>query len=76
MKEQEGDELFDTVEKLRSLTKVLRKDPTAKQKIKNIVNGLDLQESHNVIKAFAVYFILVNAADEVHKIVLEKLAIN
>jgi len=72
LKEQEGKKLFDTVEKLRSLTKVLRQKPDTKRKIQKIVNQLDLQESHNVIKAFAIYFILVNAADEVHKIVVNK----
>lgn len=73
LKEQEGDDLFNTVEKLRSLTKVLRDETGTETKIKNIVNRLDLQKSHNVIKAFAIYFILVNAADEVHKIVLDKI---
>lgn len=73
LKEQEGAELFNTVEKLRALTKVVREDSHAKRKIKKIVGGLDLNISHNVIKAFSIYFILVNAADEVHKIVIDKL---
>lgn len=73
LKEQEGEKLFDTVEKLRSLTKNLRQNPSSKNKIKQIVDKLDLDESHNVIKAFAIYFILVNAADEVHKIVVNKI---
>lgn len=73
LKEQEGEKLFNTVEKLRSLTKALRDKPDTKNKIKKIVYKLDLQESHNVIKAFAIYFILVNAADEVHKIVINKI---
>ena len=73
LKEQEGISLFNTVEKLRALTKVVRVDSHAKSKIKRIVGGLDLNTSHNVIKAFSIYFILVNAADEVHKIVIDKL---
>ena len=73
LKEQEGNKLFTTVEKLRALTKVLRSEPDAKIKIRNIVSKLDLRESHNVIKAFAIYFILVNAADEVHQIILDKI---
>lgn len=73
LKEQEGIKLFDTVEKLRALTKVLRDDSESKKKIRGIVSKLSLEESHNVIKAFAIYFILVNAADEVHKIVIDKL---
>ncbi|MCZ7601444.1 MAG: phosphoenolpyruvate carboxylase [Melioribacteraceae bacterium] len=73
LKEQEGIKLFDTVEKLRALTKVLRDDSESKKKIRGIVSKLSLEESHNVIKAFAIYFILVNAADEVHKIVIDKI---
>lgn len=73
VKEQEGVGLFNTVEKLRALTKVVRVDLHAKSKIKRIVGGLDLNTSHNVIKAFSIYFILFNAADEVHKIVIDKL---
>lgn len=73
LKEQENEKLFNTVEKLRSLTKILRKDKTAKSKIRRIVNNLSGSESYNVIKAFAIYFTLVNAADEIHKIVYEKI---
>jgi len=73
LKEQEGVGLFNTVEKLRALTKVVRVDSLVKSKIKRIVAGLDLNSAHDVIKAFSIYFILVNAADEVHKIVIDKL---
>lgn len=73
LKEQEGEKLFNTVERLRSLTKVLRSDKTAKYKIRKIVNNLSGNESYNVIKSFAIYFALVNAADEIHKIVYEKI---
>ncbi len=75
LKEQEGEKLFNNVERLRSLTKVLREQQGTDEKIRRIVNRLNLKESHNVIKAFAIYFILVNAADEVHKIVLEKIQV-
>ncbi|WKZ68340.1 MAG: phosphoenolpyruvate carboxylase [Melioribacteraceae bacterium] len=73
LKEQEGIKLFNAVERLRALTKVLREDNESKKKIRNIVSKLSLDESYNVIKAFAIYFILVNAADEVHKIVIDKI---
>lgn len=73
--EQEGKLLFDNVEKLRSLTKNLRaenKNETI-QKIKKIIARLKSDETHNVIKAFSIYFILVNAADEVNKIISDKI---
>ncbi len=73
LQEQEGEKLFNIVEKLRALTKILRTDKNAKTKIRRIVNNLSESESYNVIKAFAIYFTLVNAADEIHKIVYEKI---
>lgn len=73
LKEQEDIKIFEAVENLRSLTKELRSKPETKKNIKQIVSKLNLSQSHNVIKAFAIYFILVNAADEVHKIVIDKI---
>ena len=69
--EQEGKKLFDNVEKLRALTKNLRAEnkTVTIRKIKNIISKLSNEETHNIIKAFSIYFILVNAADEVNKIV-------
>ena len=73
--EQEGKQLFDNVEKLRALTKNLRaenKTETIQKIKKNIVARLSSDETHNVIKVFSIYFILVNAADEVNKIISDK----
>ena len=72
--EQEGRHLFENVEKLRALTKELRNNykPGTIKKIKTIVSRLNYKESYNVIKAFSIYFILVNAADEVSKVTKEK----
>ena len=72
--EQEGIDLYKNVEKLRSLTKSLRSDknPETIKKIKRQISKFDINELHNIIKAFSIYFILVNAADEVNKIVSSK----
>ncbi|MFO7446008.1 MAG: phosphoenolpyruvate carboxylase [Ignavibacteriaceae bacterium] len=72
--EQEGRGLFEKVEKLRALTKELRitNNTSVKNKIKKIVKSLNLKESYNIIKAFSIYFILVNAADEVNNIITYK----
>lgn len=74
LKEQEGEKLYQNVEKLRSLTKEMREnsDPSKKENIKRIIKKLSLKESYNIIKAFSIYFILVNAADEVNSIVKKK----
>ncbi|MBU1101525.1 MAG: phosphoenolpyruvate carboxylase [Bacteroidetes bacterium] len=72
--EQEGKSTFDYVEQFRGLTKSLRTPACdeIKKDIRKIVGKLDLDESYKIIKAFSIYFILVNAADEVNKIVRQK----
>ncbi len=75
LKEQEGNALFENVEKLRALTKELREknNSDAVDEIKRIVKKFDIKDSYNIIKAFSIYFILVNAADEVNTIVNNKI---
>jgi phosphoenolpyruvate carboxylase len=70
LKEQEGESLFDIEEQLRALTKKLRTEYTEKtrKKIISLIEGLSIEEAHKVVRAFSVYFILVNAADEVNRI--------
>lgn len=72
--EQEGKNLYDKVEKLRALTKQLRSEynENALRQIRSIINKLTIKESYNIIKAFSIYFILVNAADEVDSIIRQK----
>ncbi len=72
--EQAGRKLFEQVESLRKLTRSLRANYDKKTiiKIRSIVKNLNLKESRNVIRAFSIYFILVNAADEVNKIIIDR----
>jgi len=79
LKEQEGEELFNLVEELRLLTKDLRSqtdllliDKTYKR-IVSIVENLNYDKALKVVRAFSIYFILVNAADEIHQIRLSRL---
>ncbi|GAB6282628.1 MAG: phosphoenolpyruvate carboxylase [Ignavibacterium sp.] len=78
LKEQEGEELFNLVEELRLLTKDLRSqsdllliDKTYKR-IFFIVESLNYDKALKVVRAFSIYFILVNAADEIHQIRLSR----
>ncbi|MGE5497309.1 MAG: phosphoenolpyruvate carboxylase, partial [Syntrophothermus sp.] len=68
--EQEDNEIFDTVEKLRSLSKSLRTgySEAVMKEITELVDRLDIESAYKVVRAFSIYFILVNAADEVHRI--------
>ncbi|MCU7523854.1 MAG: phosphoenolpyruvate carboxylase [Ignavibacteria bacterium] len=68
--EQEDPELFEAVETLRSLTKSLRTEYSdeVRKKIVSLIDTLTPEKAYKVVKAFSVYFILVNAADEIHRI--------
>lgn len=68
--EQEGQKIYDYVERLRALTKSLRVKNTlsTRNKIVDIIKKLDVDAAYKVVKAFYIYFLLVNSADEVHQI--------
>lgn len=70
LKEQEGEVLYETEERLRALTKSLRTeyDEKTRKEIKSLINSLSIEDAYKVVRAFSTYFILVNAADEVHRI--------
>lgn len=70
LKEQEGGVLYETEERLRALTKSLRTeyDEKTRKKIISLINSLSIEDAYKVVRAFSTYFILVNAADEVHRI--------
>ncbi|MGE5403059.1 MAG: phosphoenolpyruvate carboxylase [Ignavibacteriales bacterium] len=68
--EQEDKSLFEAVETLRSLTKTLRTEYSddIKNQIVRLIDTFSVEKAYKVVRAFSVYFILVNAADEVHRI--------
>jgi phosphoenolpyruvate carboxylase len=68
--EQEGEDLFRKVETIRRMTKGFRRRPTeaAAARIESYVQGLNVDEAHHVVRAFHLYFLLANAADEAHRI--------
>lgn len=68
--DQEGRGIYDYVERLRSLTKELNNEPSpaVTDSIKEVINSLSVEQAYKVVRAFSIYFILVNAADEVSKI--------
>ncbi len=68
--EQEDYALYETVENLRALTKQLRSSYNKKirDEIISLINSLSIEKAYKVVRAFSIYFVLVNAADEVHRI--------
>ncbi|MGE5431228.1 MAG: phosphoenolpyruvate carboxylase, partial [Syntrophomonadaceae bacterium] len=68
--EQEDPDLFESVEALRALTKTLRTEYSdeTRNKIVSLIDTFTPEKAYKVVKAFSVYFILVNAADEIDRI--------
>jgi phosphoenolpyruvate carboxylase len=65
-----GERLFRTEERVRALCKQLRArhDPAVEARLKRLLARLTLDEAIGVIRAFAVYFQLVNIAEQHHRI--------
>ncbi|PYI50577.1 phosphoenolpyruvate carboxylase [Paenibacillus flagellatus] len=67
---QGGQELLSLVEQIREMSKTLRasSEPALFQDFKTIIRTLSPENRHNVIRAFAIYFQLVNIAEQNHRI--------
>src|SRR5438067_125551 len=72
--EQAGERLFDTEERLRALAKSLHADestqaePAAEPELIEVVDRLGGPEMVAVIRAFSIYFQLVNTAEQHHRV--------
>ncbi len=68
--EQEGEKLFSKIEEIRNLAKNIRRtsDPDLIAQQKKIIRSLDLDEAYKVVRAFTIYFQLVNIAEETHRV--------
>ncbi|MFK7697568.1 phosphoenolpyruvate carboxylase [Paenibacillus sp. HJGM_3] len=67
---QGGQELLTIVEQIREMSKKMREssDPALFQDFKNVIRSLSKENRHQVIRAFAIYFQLVNIAEQNHRI--------
>lgn len=67
---QGGQELLNLEEQIREMSKTLRasSDPVLLQDFKNLIRSLSPEDRHNVVRAFAIYFQLVNIAEQNHRI--------
>ena len=60
--EQEGQELLDAEERIRLLSRQAREGAPRKE-LSEAVRGLELRQQASIIRAFAIYFQLVNIAE-------------
>lgn len=70
LQRQGGRRLFDIEERVRTLCKQLRNSHSSETegRLKRLLHGLSLDEAIGVIRAFSVYFQLVNIAEQHHRI--------
>lgn len=74
LRQLEGVELFELVESVRSLTKEIRAEPDAdralelQDRLAHLFRGLSAQRCNQLVRAFSTYFQLVNLAEEIHRV--------
>ncbi|VTU39914.1 Phosphoenolpyruvate carboxylase [Variovorax sp. PBS-H4] len=70
IREQEGEEAFALVEKIRTLSVAFRRDAdhAADRALKNLLKGLSAAETVRVIRAFTYFSHLANLAEDRHQI--------
>jgi phosphoenolpyruvate carboxylase len=75
MTELEGEVTFNLVERVRLLTKRLRVNPDQKLKkeFKDLLASLELPVAENLLRAFTNYFQLINLAEEIHRVRINRL---
>ena len=68
--EQEGEDLFETEEEIRLLCKQLRfnYDPGLDRKLRHKISQMNAGELEKIVRAFSVYFQLVNIAERYHRV--------
>jgi phosphoenolpyruvate carboxylase len=68
--EQEGQDLFDTEEEIRLLCKQLRfaHDPALEDRLREKIDQMGVRELERIVRAFSVYFQLVNIAERYHRV--------
>ena len=68
--EQEGEGLFDAEEEIRLLCKRLRHDydQTLDERLRRKIEGMDVVQLQKIVRAFSVYFQLVNIAERYHRV--------
>jgi phosphoenolpyruvate carboxylase len=69
LREQEGQEVYDLVERVRALAKAGRAgDPGARDELQALISGLPVRDMHRVARAFAQFLALSNIAEQQHRI--------
>ena len=76
LRELEGEAFFNLVERVRALTKGVRQDPdnsALRSELGELLGGLPTPEAERLLRAFSVYFQLINLAEEIHRLRVNRL---
>lgn len=78
LRELEGERLYDLVERVRATTKRMRAADgdaaaDARRELEELLRGLDLPTAERLQRAFTVYFQLINLAEEIHRVRINRL---
>jgi phosphoenolpyruvate carboxylase len=67
---QEGPELLELVERVRALSRQLRRDGSeaAGRELAELLAGVDVVDAIRLVRAFTTYFHLANVAEQVHRV--------
>lgn len=65
---QNGPELLDRVEQVRSMARGLRRDDGSSAALASLLADVSVQEAILLVRAFTVYFHLANTAEQVHRV--------
>ncbi|HKI56484.1 MAG TPA: phosphoenolpyruvate carboxylase [Trueperaceae bacterium] len=69
LRELEGERLFELVETVRAGTKRRRSgDAAAGEELRSLIASLDASTAERLLRAFTVYFQLINLAEEIHRV--------
>lgn len=68
LREQEGDALYATVERVRAMAKAVRAGQVAREELSRTLQGLSAMDSLTIARAFAHFLGLANIAEQHHRI--------
>ena len=66
IREQAGDEVYDVVEKVRRLAVDARRAGVHNPELVSVLDGLDIDTALHVVRAFSLFTLLANVAEDVH----------
>ena len=76
VRELSGQRTFDLVEEVRAMTKRMRaegSDGADRKRLSELLRGLDLESAERLLRAFTIYFQLINLAEEIHRVRVNRL---